>query len=32
MAGLPRRETSALIIAILHERMDLMARVAGRLG
>ena len=29
---LPRPDAPALIIAILHERMDLMARVAGRLG
>ena len=28
---LPRRDAPALIIAILHERMDLMARLAGRL-
>ncbi len=29
---LPRPETPALIVAILHERMDLIARIAGRLG
>jgi plasmid stabilization system protein ParE len=28
---LPREDAPALIVAILHERMDLMARVAGRL-
>jgi plasmid stabilization system protein ParE len=28
---LPRKNAPALIIAILHERMDLMARLAGRL-
>lgn len=30
--GLPRPGQQTLIIAILHERMDLIARVAGRLG
>lgn len=29
---LPRENTPALIIAVLHERMDLMARLAERLG
>ena len=29
---LPRPDAPALIIAILHERMNLMARVAARLG
>ena len=29
---LPQPEAPALIIGILHERMDIMARVAGRLG
>lgn len=29
---LPRPEGPALIVAILHERMDLIARVGGRLG
>ncbi len=29
---LPRSDAPALIVAILHERMDLIARVAGRLG
>ncbi|WP_290686708.1 MULTISPECIES: type II toxin-antitoxin system RelE/ParE family toxin [unclassified Haematobacter] len=28
---LPRSNAPALIVAILHERMDLMARLAGRL-
>lgn len=28
---LPRERDPALIVAILHERMDLMARLAGRL-
>jgi plasmid stabilization system protein ParE len=28
---LPREHTPALIVAILHERMDLMARLANRL-
>ncbi|WP_228765665.1 type II toxin-antitoxin system RelE/ParE family toxin [Sphingopyxis solisilvae] len=28
---LPRENAAALIVAILHERMDLMTRVAGRL-
>ena len=28
---LPRPDAPALIVAILHERMDLMARLAGRL-
>ncbi len=28
---LPREDAPALIVAILHERMDLMARLAGRL-
>lgn len=28
---LPRDDASALIVAILHERMDLMVRLAGRL-
>ncbi len=28
---LPRENAPALIVAILHERMDLMARLAGRL-
>lgn len=27
-----RADAPALIVAILHERMDLIARVAGRLG
>ena len=30
--GLPRPDAPTLIIAILHERMDLIARAAGRLG
>ncbi|HEX7348324.1 MAG TPA: type II toxin-antitoxin system RelE/ParE family toxin [Rhodanobacteraceae bacterium] len=29
---LPREHAPALIVAILHERMDLMTRVADRLG
>ncbi|HKX78582.1 MAG TPA: type II toxin-antitoxin system RelE/ParE family toxin [Novosphingobium sp.] len=29
---LPRDDAPALIVAIFHERMDLMARLAGRLG
>ena len=29
--GLPRERAPALIVAILHERMDLMARLADRL-
>ena len=29
---LPRPDSPALIVAILHERMDLITRVAGRLG
>jgi toxin ParE1/3/4 len=29
---LPRPDAPALIVAILHELMDLMARIAGRLG
>lgn len=29
---LPRADAPALIVAILHERMDLIARLAGRLG
>jgi toxin ParE1/3/4 len=29
--GLPRERSPALIVAILHERMDLMARLADRL-
>ena len=29
---LPRPDAPALIVAILHERMDLMARLADRLG
>ena len=29
---LPRPDAPALIVAILHERMDLLARVAGRLA
>lgn len=29
---LPREESPALIVAIFHERMDLMTRLAGRLG
>lgn len=29
---LPRPNAPALIVAILHERMDLMARLAGRLN
>lgn len=29
---LPRNDAPALIIAIFHERMDLMARLADRLG
>lgn len=28
---LPRRDTPALIVALFHERMDLMARLADRL-
>ncbi|WP_414902803.1 type II toxin-antitoxin system RelE/ParE family toxin [Sphingomonas flavalba] len=28
---LPRRDAPALIVAIFHERMDLMARLSGRL-
>lgn len=28
---LPRKDRPALIVAILHERMDLMKRVAGRI-
>jgi toxin ParE1/3/4 len=29
---LPRDDAPALVVAILHERMDLMARLADRLG
>ena len=29
---LPREQAPALIVAIFHERMDLMARLAGRLN
>jgi plasmid stabilization system protein ParE len=29
---LPRQGQPALILAILHERMDLMTRLKGRLG
>ena len=29
---LPRENTPALIVAIFHERMDLMSRLAGRLA
>ena len=29
---LPRAEAPALIVAILHERMDLIARISDRLG
>ena len=29
---LPRKDAPALVVAMLHERMDLMARLADRLG
>ncbi len=29
---LPRKDASSLIVAVLHERMDLIVRVAGRLN